>query len=82
VSDSVLSYEVTYEQEEGPPPLSVDEYAPAALAAFRDLLDSDPLEGGVQAFMEKNPAFVHCAAVDPKAHCRGDVPDSVELLKG
>lgn len=70
LSDFPFDIGVTYEQEEGPPPLSVGEYAPAALAAFRELLDSDPLEGDVQAFMEKNPAFVHCAAVDPKAHWR------------
>ena len=49
---------IDYKQEFGPPPMSFDEYAPSASAAYARLISNDPSEAVVQEFLEQNPSFV------------------------
>lgn len=51
-------WKVTYVQERGPAIPSFDAYAERIGGEFRQLLDSDPEERDLQAFLERNPCMV------------------------
>ena len=64
------SFSITYELQNGPEHIPVEEYAEWCIANFRELLSSDPYECEVQDFLEQHPWLVpgHSTPGSPSGH--------------
>ena len=64
------SFSITYDLQDGPPHISVDQYAEWCTEKFSELLCSDPDEAEVQEFLEKHPWLVpgHSTPGSPSGH--------------